>query len=83
MWTSPEKRLPRYFFEIDDGKHHLRDERGRELADQFAATAEAHDLLRTLRDLQGLEHRSSVAAISVRDDSGSMIYEGSLSLDDA
>ena len=75
--------MPRYFFDIDDGKHHLRDERGRELADQFAAVSEAQALLSTLRDLQGLEHRSSAAAISVRDEAGSLIHEGSLSLDDA
>ena len=78
-----ERRLPRYFFDIHDGKHHTRDERGRELPDQFAAATEAQVLLSTLRDLQELEHRSSVAAISVRDDAGSLIYEGSLSLDDA
>ncbi len=73
--------MPHYFFDIDDGKHHVRDERGRVLTDQTAAVGEALNLLRTLRDVHGLQHRPGVAALVVRDDEGSAIFEGSIDCD--
>ncbi len=73
--------MPHYFFDIDDGKHHIRDERGRVFANEAAAVGEALNLLKTLRDVHGLQHRPGVVAIVVRDDKGSPIFEGSVDCD--
>lgn len=68
--------MPRYFFDIDDGKRRARDEWGMELPNLDKVKNEANSLLRTLAEVRQIEKRPGATMVRVRDASGGEVYEG-------
>ena len=72
--------MPRYFFDIDDGEMHFRDDDGQELNDLRAARDEAVVVLPAIaRDvLPNGDRRDFVA--SIRDEENRVVFRATLSL---
>ena len=74
--------MPKYFFDIDDGRRRAHDEWGMELPDFEMAKKEAVSLLRTLAEVRHMEKRPGATLVRVRNDSGEAIYEGLTHVED-
>ena len=75
------RAMPCYFIDTDDGRLHVIDDEGHDLADPTAARDLAHEALSDMaRDgLTGAERRGFSARVRTED--GSTIYTASLTLD--
>ena len=74
--------MPRYFFDVDDGKRQVHDKVGMELPSEDRAMVEASALLRTLAEIRQIEGRPGTTVVRVRDGDNEEIYEGSARLED-
>lgn len=74
--------MPRYFFDIDDGKRQVHDVIGMDLSSADRAMVEASTLLRTLAEIRHIEGRPGTTIVTVRDFDDEKIYEGSAHLED-
>ena len=74
--------MPRYFFDVDDGKRQVHDVVGMELSSADRAMVEASTLLRTLAEIRRIEGRPGTTVVRVRDVDDEQIYEGSAHLED-
>ena len=74
--------MPRYFFDIDDGKRRARDEWGMELPNLERAKKEAGTLLRTLSDIRNIERRPGTSFVKVRMGGDEQVFEGSTCFED-
>ena len=74
--------MPRYFFDIDDGRRRSHDEWGMELPNLDKAKNEASSLLRTLAEVRNIEKRPGATMVRVRDASGEKVYEGLTHVED-
>lgn len=74
--------MPRYFFDIDDGKRQVHDTLGMELSSADKAMVEASTLLRTLAEIRQIERRPGTTVVRVRDGDDEEIYEGSARLEE-
>ena len=68
--------MPLFFFDVDDGKHQIRDEIGKSLISPALIALEVDALLLTLADLMQIEGRPGTTRVSVRDENGRQVYEG-------
>ena len=73
--------MPRYFFDIDDGRRRVHDATGMDLRDEDGAMREAGYLLQTLADIRQMERRPGTTTVRVRDGDDEEIYEGTARLE--
>ena len=73
--------MPRYYFDIDDGKRQVHDVIGMDLSSADRAMVEASTLLRTLAEIRQIEGRPGTTIVTVRDCDDEKIYEGSAHLE--
>jgi hypothetical protein len=70
--------LRRYYFDVDDGRHHVHDEVGRKLTDRDVAVIEAGIILRSLSQIRVFQGRPGTTSVRVRDANGRQVYESSI-----
>nr|WP_137831268.1 hypothetical protein [Methylobacterium sp. L1A1] len=72
--------MQRYFFDIDDGVHNLRDDEGVILDDRERAREEAIGTLAQLANSMLPDGDNHTFKANVRDETGKLIYEATLAL---
>ena len=72
--------MPQYFFDVDDGERHIRDEAGMSLPGLDAVEHETRILLQNLGVPEMLNGQDRLFTAVVRDPDGAMVYRATAAL---